>query len=195
MRGILRNKARAMHVATTPLPGLMVLRPCRIEDGRGFFSESYNRRRLAEAGIQTDFVQDNLSLSKADGTLRGLHFQRQPFAQAKLIGVLKGAALDVVVDLRRSSSTFGRHFSIVLSEAEGNQLFVPVGFAHGFVTLMPDTLVAYKASAYYSPEHDAGIRFDDSGLGIDWGVASNTLVVSERDQALPSFDPKAEYFA
>jgi dTDP-4-dehydrorhamnose 3,5-epimerase len=184
-----------MHVATTTLPGLMVLNPRRIEDQRGFFCETYHKRRLAEAGIQTDFVQDNLSLSKAKGTLRGLHFQRQPFAQAKLIGVLKGAARDVVVDLRRSSSTFGRHFSIALSEAEGNQLFMPIGFAHGFVTLMRDTLVAYKSSAYYSPEHDSGIRFDDAGLGIDWGVASDTLVVSERDQALPGFDPKAEYFA
>ena len=184
-----------MDVVVTSLPGLLILRPERIEDRRGFFCETYHKGRLAKAGIQADFVQDNLSLSKADGTLRGLHFQRQPVAQAKLVGVLKGAALDVVVDLRRSSKTFGRHFFIALSEAEGNQLFVPIGFAHGFVTLMPDTLVAYKTSAYYSPEHDAGIRFDDSGLGIDWGVASDSLVVSARDQALPGFDPKAEYFA
>ncbi len=183
-----------MDVATTPLPGLLILRSKRIEDGRGFFCEAYHKRRLAEAGIDTVFVQDNLSLSKPAGTLRGLHFQREPQAQAKLVGVLKGEARDFVVDLRRSSKTFGRHFSIVLGEAGGNQLFIPAGFAHGFLTLKPDTLFAYKVSNYYSPEHDTGIRFDDAGLGIEWGGAADTFLVSERDRALPAFDPKSEYF-
>jgi dTDP-4-dehydrorhamnose 3,5-epimerase len=184
-----------VDVVTMPLPGLLLLKPRRTEDGRGFFCETYHKRRLAEAGIDACFVQDNLSLSKWEGTLRGLHFQNEPFAQAKLVGVLKGEARDVAVDLRRSSKTFGRHFSIVLSEAEGNQLFIPVGFAHGFVTLKPDTLFAYKVSNYYSPEHDTGIRFDDPVLCIDWDRAADTLVVSERDRALGRFDPKTEYFA
>jgi dTDP-4-dehydrorhamnose 3,5-epimerase len=184
-----------MDIVTTPLPGLMILKPRRIEDGRGFFCESYHKQRLADAGIDACFVQDNLSLSKPEGTLRGLHFQKTPLEQAKLVGVLNGEVRDVAVDLRRGSKTFGRHFSIVLSEAEGNQLFIPAGFAHGFVTLKPDTLFAYKVSNYYSPGQEAGIRFDDPLLGIDWGGAADTLVVSERDRALPGFDPKAEYFA
>jgi dTDP-4-dehydrorhamnose 3,5-epimerase len=184
-----------MDIVTTPLPGLMILKPRRIEDGRGFFCESYHKQRLADAGIDACFVQDNLSLSKPEGTLRGLHFQKTPLEQAKLVGVVNGEVRDVAVDLRRGSKTFGRHFSIVLSEAEGNQLFIPAGFAHGFVTLKPDTLFAYKVSSYYSPGQEAGIRFDDPLLGIDWGRAADTLVVSERDRALPGFDPKAEYFA
>jgi dTDP-4-dehydrorhamnose 3,5-epimerase len=184
-----------MDIVTTPLPGLMILKPRRIEDGRGFFCESYHKQRLADAGIDACFVQDNVSLSKPEGTLRGLHFQKTPLEQAKLVGVVNGEVRDVAVDLRRGSKTFGRHFSIVLSEAEGNQLFIPAGFAHGFVTLKPDTLFAYKVSSYYSPGQEAGIRFDDPLLGIDWGRAADTLVVSERDRALPGFDPKAEYFA
>lgn len=184
-----------MDVITTPLPDLVVLRPRRLEDGRGFFCESYSKARLAEIGIDTDFVQDNISLSKQSGTLRGLHFQAAPKAQTKLVQVLKGEALDVVVDLRRSSPTFGQHFSIVLREAEGNQLFVPAGFAHGFMTLKPDTLFAYKVSNYYSPAHDTGIRFDDAALAIDWNSMDDALVISERDRALPNFNPNAEYFA
>jgi dTDP-4-dehydrorhamnose 3,5-epimerase len=184
-----------MDVVTTPLPGLLVLKPYRIEDPRGFLCETYHRRRLAEAGIDADFVQDNLSLSRPMGTLRGLHFQRPPMAQAKLVSVLKGAARDVVVDLRRSSPTFGRHFAVELSEEAGLQLFVPIGLAHGFVTTKPDTLFAYKASSYYSPSHDAGIRFDDPQLGIDWGQSPDALILSERDLALPRFHPKMEYFA
>ncbi len=183
-----------MDVVTTPFSGLLVLKPQRIEDGRGFFCESYSKRRLEEVGVYANFVQDNLSLSKAVGTLRGLHFQREPMAQAKLVSILKGLALDVVVDLRRSSKTFGEHFSVLLSPLEGNQLFVPVGFAHGFVTLAPETLFSYKVSNYYSPEHDAGIRFDDAILRVNWGRMVETPVVSERDRALPKFDPSAEYF-
>jgi dTDP-4-dehydrorhamnose 3,5-epimerase len=184
-----------MQVVVTPLSGLLVLRPQRIEDARGFFCETFHKRRLAEVGIDACFVQDNLSASQQSHTLRGLHFQQAPVAQAKLVSVLKGEVLDIAVDLRRSSKTFGRHFSIVLSEVEGNQLFIPVGFAHGFVTLTPDTLFAYKVSNYYSPQHDTGVCFDDPILGIDWGRAADTLVVSERDRALPGFDPTAEYFA
>ena len=181
-----------MKLVTTQFMGLLVLKPERLEDTRGYFCETYSERGLAEAGIPTRFVQDNISVSKSAGTLRGLHFQQQPLAQTKLVAVLKGAARDVVVDLRRNSHTFGQYFSVVLSEEEGNQLYVPVGFAHGFITLRPDTLFAYKVTSYYSAAHDTGIRFDDPALAIDWGTVPSA--VSDRDRALPNFDPKAEYF-
>jgi dTDP-4-dehydrorhamnose 3,5-epimerase len=189
------NLEQALEVASTPLPGLLILKPRRLEDVRGFFCESYNKRRLAEIGVDTDFVQDNLSFSPSVGTLRGLHFQREPFAQTKLVSVLRGAALDVAVDLRRNSKTFGRHFSLVLNATEGNQLLIPAGFAHGFATLEPETLFAYKASNYYSPMHDTGIRFDDPQLAIDWSKAGDALTASKRDRTLPFFNPQAEYFA
>ena len=183
-----------MDVTPTPLAGVLVLKPKRFRDHRGFFSETYSKRRLAEAGLTVDFVQDNISVSKTPGTLRGLHFQKEPFAQVKLVNVAQGAARDVVVDIRRSSPTFGRHFSILLSAEEGNQVFVPIGCAHGFLTLKPDTMLSYKVSNYYSPEHDTGIRFDDARLGIDWGLDQASIIRSEKDQLLPPFDPQAEYF-
>lgn len=183
-----------MDVTTTSLPGVLILKPKRYQDPRGFFSETYNKRLFKEAGIDVDFVQDNISVSNPRGTLRGLHFQRQPFAQIKLVSVLKGAVIDVVVDLRRSSPAFGRHFSIELTSEEGHQLYIPAGLAHGFVTLEPDTHFFYKVSAYYSPEHDTGIRFDDPLLGIDWGSEPGLILTSDKDRNLPSFNPKADYF-
>jgi dTDP-4-dehydrorhamnose 3,5-epimerase len=184
-----------MEITTISLPGVLILKPKCFEDARGFFCESYNKRRLQEAGIDVEFIQDNVSLSKLRGTLRGLHFQTEPFAQAKFVSVIKGEILDVVVDLRRSSPTFSQHFSIKLSEAEGNQLFIPVGFAHGFLTLAPDTLFAYKVSEYYAPDHDTGIRFDDDVLSINWGEQPDLIVASDKDRQLPCFDPNAKYFA
>jgi dTDP-4-dehydrorhamnose 3,5-epimerase len=184
-----------MEITTVSLPGVSILKPKRLQDGRGFFCETYNKQRMQEAGIDVEFIQDNVSLSQLPGTLRGLHFQAEPFAQAKLVSVVKGAALDVVVDLRRSSPTFGQHFSIELSEAEGNQVFIPVGFAHGFLTLAPDTLFAYKVSEYYAPDHDTGIRFDDDVLSINWGEQPDLIVASDKDLQLPCFDPNAKYFA
>jgi dTDP-4-dehydrorhamnose 3,5-epimerase len=184
-----------MDVTPTPLAGVVVLKPKRFLDARGFFSETYNRRDLAEAGIEVDFVQDNLSMSRQRGTLRGLHFQREPWAQAKLVSVSKGAVRDVVVDLRLSSRTFAKHFSVVLSSDNGNQIFIPVGFAHGFLTLEPDTLLSYKVSQHYAAEHDSGIRFDDPFLAIDWGCDLASVVLSEKDQKLPLLDPTARYFA
>jgi dTDP-4-dehydrorhamnose 3,5-epimerase len=184
----------AVDIVTTEFAGLFVIRPKRKEDARGFFCEAYQQRRFADAGIETTFVQDNFSLSKSIGTLRGLHYQMEPWAQAKLINVVRGAAQDVVVDLRRTSSTFGKYFSITLDERDGYQLFVPVGFAHGFVTVLPDTLVVYKVSEYYSPQHDTGLRFDDPALGIEWRRPPDGLVMSERDKALPRFNPTTEYF-
>jgi dTDP-4-dehydrorhamnose 3,5-epimerase len=183
-----------LDVTPTPLPGVMILKPKRFQDLRGFFSETYNKQLMAAAGFSVDFVQDNISSSQQRGTLRGLHFQKVPFAQIKLVSVIRGAACDVVVDLRRSSPTFGQHFVVVLSAEEGNQILVPIGFAHGFVTLEPDTVLSYKVSNYYSPEHDTGIRFDDIRLGIDWGCNLSSVVTSEKDQRLPLFEPKAEYF-
>ena len=183
-----------MDVKIAPIAGVMVLEPARFCDARGFLSESYNKRLLAELGIDIDFVQDNVSFSVAPTTLRGLHFQRPPFAQAKLVSVPKGAALDVVVDLRKSSPTFGRYFSVRLSGQQGNQLFVPVGFAHGFLTLEPETLFAYKVSNYYSSVHDRGIRWNDERLGIDWEVDESVVTVSAKDARLPAFDPSEDYF-
>lgn len=183
-----------MDVTLAPLPGVLILKPRRFDDPRGFFNESYNRKRFEGIGIDVDFVQDSLSFSRPRLTVRGLHFQREPWAQAKLVTVVSGAALDVVVDLRRSSPCFGQHFAAKLTAAEGSQLFIPIGFAHWFVTLEPDTLLTYKVSNYYSPEHDTGIRFDDPLLGIDWGVDANLIVASGKDRQLPAFDPQLDYF-
>jgi dTDP-4-dehydrorhamnose 3,5-epimerase len=183
-----------MEVATTPLSGVLVLKPKRFFDSRGFFSETYNQRRFEQAGVDVTFVQDNVSVSKPRGTLRGLHYQKEPFAQAKLVGVLAGRIRDVAVDLRRASPTFGQHFSVLLSAEEGDQIFIPVGFAHAFLTLEPDTVIFYKVSNFYSPEHDAGIRYDDELLGIDWGVDRASVVTSDKDRQLPAFDPKTVYF-
>ncbi len=184
-----------MDMLATPLPGAFILKPKRFRDERGFFSENYNKRQLKEAGIDIDFVQDNVAENGPCLTLRGLHFQRYPFAQAKLLHVVRGVARDVIVDLRRSSPSFGLHFAIELSAAEGNQLFIPVGFAHGFISLEPDTLFTYKVSDYFSPEHNTGIRFDDALLGIDWCADPDLIITSGTDKGLPPFDPNKEYIA
>ena len=183
-----------MEVLTTPLPGALILKPKRYQDSRGFFTETFSKQRLEEIGLSVDFVQDNLSYSRAQFTIRGLHFQTKHHAQAKLVTVVRGTVRDVIVDLRRRSATFGQHFSFELSAAEGSQLFVPVGFAHGFITMAPHTVFTYKVSAYYSPDHDTGVRFDDPQLGIDWGVDPDQVIISEKDQALPLFDPTLEFF-
>jgi dTDP-4-dehydrorhamnose 3,5-epimerase len=166
------------------LPELVELTPRRFGDERGFFSEVWNHARFAEAGIPTQFVQDNVSLSRSKGVLRGLHFQTPPAAQAKLVRVSRGSIFDVGVDIRRSSPTFGRWAGVVLSAEKWNQLYVPEGFAHGFVTLEDDTEVTYKVSAPYSPEHDRSIRFDDPAIGIDWPLDGEP-VLSNKDAAAP----------
>lgn len=166
------------------LPELIELTPRRFGDDRGFFSEVWNHARFAEAGIPTQFVQDNVSLSRSKGVLRGLHFQTPPAAQAKLVRVSRGSIFDVGVDIRRSSPTFGRWAGVVLSAEKWNQLYVPEGFAHGFVTLEDDTEVTYKVSAPYSPEHDRSIRFDDPAIGIDWPLDGEP-VLSNKDAAAP----------
>jgi dTDP-4-dehydrorhamnose 3,5-epimerase len=183
-----------MEVTATPLKGVIVLQPRRLSDRRGYFSEGYNKRVLADLGIEAEFVQDNLSRSLQRATLRGLHFQEPPLAQAKLVSVSRGAVLDVVVDLRKKSPTFGRYLSVYISEQQGNQLFIPVGFAHGFLTLEPDTLFFYKVTDYYSAAHDCGIRWNDKILDIDWGVDESEVTLSAKDGGLPEFDPSKDYF-
>ena len=172
-----------MQIERTPLEGVLVITPRRFGDSRGFFSESWSRRALAEAGVEIDFVQDNHSLSRAAGTVRGLHYQAPPMAQAKLVRCGRGRLLDAAVDARPGSPTYGRAFATELSFDNGRQLLVPEGFLHGFATLTPDTEIVYKCSAYYSAEHDGAVRWDSAG--IDWGV--DDPVLSEKDAAAPAF--------
>lgn len=175
-----------MQVETTPLPGLLVLTPRRFGDARGFFCESWNRRRMEEAGIDLDFVQDNQSLSEVPNTVRGLHFQAPPQAQDKLVRCGRGALYDVAVDIRRGSPTYGKWFGTELSAGNGRQLLVPKGFLHGFATRAPDTEILYKCTDYYAPECDGAVRFDDAKIGIDWGLTGDP-VLSDKDAAAPGF--------
>jgi len=183
-----------MELLKTALPGVLVLRPERFADERGFFSETFRHSWMQEAGLPTSWVQDNHSLSAAPGTVRGLHFQVPPRAQDKLVRVTRGSVLDVAVDLRRGSATFGRHVAVTLSAANWQQLLVPQGFAHGFCTLEPETEVLYKVSDYYSPEHDCGLLWSDPALGIEWPVAEEAALVSERDRRHPRLASLPDYF-
>lgn len=175
-----------MQVDATSIPAVKVVRAQRFGDARGWFSETYRADRLVEGGIGAAFVQDNQSFSAPAGTVRGLHFQLAPAAQAKLVRVLAGAILDVAVDLRRASPSFGRHVALRLDAAGGEQLFVPAGFAHGFCTLEPDTMVAYKVDAYYSPEHDRALLWSDPALAIPWPVTPETAILSAKDARAPT---------
>jgi len=175
-----------MEVIETGIPDLKVLQPARFGDHRGFFSESWNADRMARAGLTYDFVQDNHSFSTDVGTVRGLHFQSPPKAQAKLVRCGRGNLFDVAVDGRRGSPTFGQWFGVELSFENGKQLMIPAGFLHGFITRAPDTEIIYKCDNGYSPEHDGAVRFDDPDLGIDWGIKS-TPVLSAKDEAAQSF--------
>lgn len=181
-----------MFVKRLKIQDIIVIRPDRYEDDRGFLSETYSRRALAEAGIETLFVQDNHSFSAARGTLRGLHFQAPPAAQAKLVRVVRGTILDVAVDLRVGSPSYGHHIGCELNAREGNQIYIPEGFAHGFCTLESDTEVIYKVSDYYAPEHDRGLLWSDPGLGIEWPVSDPLL--SEKDRSHPPLCKLREYF-
>jgi dTDP-4-dehydrorhamnose 3,5-epimerase len=162
----------------------IVIAPRRLGDERGWFSETYNARRLAEHGITNVFCQDNQSLTRAPGTLRGLHFQRAPYAQAKLVRCLAGRIFDVAVDIRRASPTFGHWVGIELGADNGRQLFVPVGYAHAFLTLEPDCMVAYKVDAFYSAECDSGIVWNDPDIAIDWPIDGQPAL-SPKDAGLP----------
>lgn len=169
--------------------------PRRFSDSRGWFSEVYNRRREAGHGITVDFVQDNLSYSSRAGTIRGIHFQRPPHAQAKLVRCSRGRLIDYVVDLRRGSPTYGHHVSALLTAEQGEQLFVPVGFGHAFVTLEPDSEISYKVSDHYAADCDGGLRYDCPDIAIDWPDVGEAIL-SERDLALPmlvDFDSPFDY--
>lgn len=176
-----------MQVTETALPGVLKLVPPRHADLRGFFTETWSARQLEPAGIAADFVQDNHSYSSAAGTVRGLHFQASPAAQAKLVRVAQGAIRDVVVDIRDGSPTYGRWVAVELSATNGAQLFIPAGFLHGFVTLGADTHVLYKVDAYYAPGCEGAVRFDDPDLGIDWGIEPDRAILSAKDAAAPAF--------
>ena len=176
-----------MQIEDTPLAGVKILTPKRFGDDRGFFSESWNRRLLAEHGIALDFVQDNHSLSHAVDTVRGLHFQAPPHAQDKLVRCGRGALLDVAVDIRRGSPSFGQWFGIELSAENGRQLLVPKGFLHGFATRAPDTEIVYKCTDYYDRVSDGAVRFDDPAIGIDWGIDPETAILSDKDRDAAPF--------
>jgi dTDP-4-dehydrorhamnose 3,5-epimerase len=174
-------------IAVEPLaiPDVKIVRPKKFGDARGFFSETYSAAAFAEAGIPDVFVQDNHSFSAAAGTVRGLHFQRNPRAQAKLVRVTRGRILDVAVDLRRSSPTFGKWVGAEISAEAWNQIYVPVGFAHGFCTLEPDTEIAYKVTDTYAPAEDGGVFWQDEDLAIDWPIAPHQAILSDKDRVLP----------
>jgi dTDP-4-dehydrorhamnose 3,5-epimerase len=179
------------------LDGLFLIRPRRVVDHRGSFCETYNRRDLAQAGISMSFVQDNESHSAKAGTIRGIHYQLRPYSQAKLIRVLRGAILDVIVDLRIDSPSFGRHVALRLDAAEPAALLVPTGFGHAMCTLEDDTIVLYKVSQLYSAQHDRGLAWDDPALAIDWPVVAEAAVLSDKDRRLPRLAdvPRSELFA
>lgn len=174
-------------VAPTAIPDVIMLAPRRFGDGRGWFTETYSTRSFAPALGDIVFVQDNQAFSAAHGTLRGLHFQRPPQAQAKLVRVLKGSIFDVTVDLRAGSPTYGRWVGVALTAERGEQLFVPHGFAHGYCTLEPATEVAYKVDGFYAPDCDAGLAWDDPTLAIDWPISPHEAILSDKDRTLPAF--------
>lgn len=183
-----------MIVRSLSLPGIFEIVPRKFGDDRGFFSETYNAQSFADAGIDLNFVQDNHSCSVARGVVRGLHYQLPPFAQDKLVRVTRGAILDVAVDIRESSPTFGKWVALEVSAEKWNQILVPKGFAHGFMTLVENTEVIYKVTNYYSPEHDRSIRFDDPAIGIDWPIPASEVQLSDKDRKAPLL-ADAEIFA
>lgn len=176
------------------IPEVVLLEPNRHRDQRGYFEETYSRRAMSEIGIGIEFVQDNHSYSRDRGVLRGLHFQISPAAQDKLVRVARGSILDVAVDLRHGSPSYGKWVATVLSAENGHQLFIPKGFAHGYCTLQTDTEVLYKTSDYYAPEHDRGVLWDDPDLGVEWPVGRQDAILSPKDSAQPRFVDLPRYF-
>jgi len=173
---------------------VILVEPKRFGDHRGFFSETFHAERYEEGGIAGPFVQDNHSLSREVGVLRGLHFQTDPSPQGKLVRCTAGSILDVAVDIRKGSPTFGQWVSAELTADNGHQLWVPVGFAHGFVTLEPDTEVQYKVTGYYDPNADAGLAWDDPAIGVDWGLDDKAPILSDKDTKHPTLAELPDYF-
>ena len=176
-----------MTIETTPIQDLVIINPTVFEDTRGYFFEAYNQNAIAAQGIHINFVQDNQSFSKK-GTLRGLHYQNPPFAQTKLVRVIQGEIIDVAVDIRRDSTTYGKHFAIKLSAENKKQLLIPHGFAHGFSVISETAVVMYKCDQFYNKESEGGIRFDDPSLNIDWGMDLADAIVSDKDLVLPGIE-------
>lgn len=175
-----------MEVIETEIEGIKIIRPNIFRDNRGYFFESYSQRKFEEEVCKTVFVQDNESCSQY-GVLRGLHFQKPPFAQAKLVSVIKGKILDIAVDIRKDSSTFGKHVAVELSNENKLQIFIPQGFAHGFIVLSKEAICQYKCDNYYFPSHAEGIKWDDEQLNIDWKLPIEDIILSEKDKINPSF--------
>ena len=183
-----------MQVLGTAIADIKLIKPVRHVNSRGLFSEVFKESELRKHAIDINFVQDNHSLSVSKGVVRGLHFQIAPFAQAKLLRVTAGSVFDVAVDIRDGSPSFGRHVAVLLSATDWNQIFIPEGFAHGYCTLEPNTEVIYKVSAYYSPEHDRGLLWNDPALGIAWPVSANEALVSDRDRKHPALCRLPQHF-
>ena len=174
-----------INVVETAIPGVLIIEPKAFGDARGYFMESFNAREFAQkTGLEVSFVQDNLSRSRR-GVLRGLHFQRPPYAQSKLVGVVKGRVLDVAVDIRKGSATYGQHVAVELTEENHKQMFIPRGFAHGFAVLSEEAIFQYKCDAFYAPEAEGGISILDASLGIDWGLPVAEAILSEKDTQHP----------
>lgn len=188
------REAALLEVIATDIPDVKLITPKRFGDARGFFSETYSRKAFAQAGIDLTFIQDNHSWSAERGVLRGLHYQIAPFAQDKLVRVVRGSILDVAVDIRRGSPTFGRHVSAVISAEKWNQILVPIGFAHGFCVLEPNTEVLYKVTADYAPQHERGIQWDDPELGIDWPIRADEAILSPKDLKNPRYRDVIDWF-
>lgn len=182
-----------MPFIETGFSGLKVFEPKVFADSRGYFFESFNHQTFLQAGIDVNFVQDNESKS-VRGVLRGLHYQLNPMAQAKLVRVVQGEVLDVVLDIRKNSPTYGRVYSVILSEENKKQLFIPRGFAHGFAVLSENCIFQYKCDNYYSKEHEGGISYSDPALNIDWGIPLSKAIVSEKDNTLPLFKDATHNF-
>ena len=184
---VLGKQRTRMHIRETGISGCYIIEPAVFEDKRGYFFESFNKKMLeSKLGYVLDFVQDNQSQSSY-GVIRGLHMQLEEMAQSKLVRAIQGSILDVIVDLRPGSETFGKYFSITLSEENKKQLFIPKGFAHGFAVLSEKATIHYKADNYYAPTHESGIIFNDPDLNIDWQLNDNEIITSDKDLSLPTF--------
>jgi dTDP-4-dehydrorhamnose 3,5-epimerase len=181
------RQQNTMTIETTPIQDLFIINPTVFEDARGYFFEAYNQNTLASLGVNINFVQDNQSFSKR-GTLRGLHYQNPPYAQTKLMRVLQGEVMDVCVDIRKASPTYGQHFAITLSAENKKQLLIPHGFAHGFSVISETAVVLYKCDQFYNKASEGGIRFDDPSLNIDWGMDLKDAIVSDKDLVLPGIE-------
>ena len=183
-----------MEIIQTAIEGVLIVEPRAFADDRGFFMETYNHERYLQSGVNGEFVQDNVSVSKK-GTLRGLHYQAPPFTQGKLVQVLRGSVMDVAVDIRFGSPTFGKYVSVELSAENKKQFWIPAGFAHGFVALEDDTIFSYKCTNVYSPENDRGVLWNDAKIGIEWPFPETEFLISDKDKKQPLLKDIAQEFS